>query len=99
MQFLYRYLIVLVEEAASMRDAGASRAASIRALEFRKAAGVASVLFARAYNRAQAIHLAMIARGFDGHIPRFLAKRFRPADAVFVIAAIALAVGIRTVLG
>ena len=98
MQFLYRYLIVLIEEAIAMRDAGASRAGSIRSLELRKAAGAAGVLFARAYGRAQAIHRAMVARGFDGHIPRFRAIPFRTGDALFALLALACAIGARTLL-
>jgi cobalt/nickel transport system permease protein len=98
MQFLYRYLIVLMEEAGAMRDAGASRAGSIRSLELRKAAGAAGVLFARSYGRAQAIHQAMLARGFDGHIPRFRAIPFRPSDAIFVATALAFSVSVRAVL-
>lgn len=98
MQFLYRYLMVLMEEASAMRDAGASRAGSIRSLELRKAAGAASVLFARSYGRAQAIHRAMEARGFEGHIPRFRTIPFRTRDAVFAALATAFAVSLRTVL-
>jgi cobalt/nickel transport system permease protein len=98
MQFLYRYLIVLMEEAGAMRDAGASRAGSIRSLELRKAAGAAGVLFARSYGRAQAIHEAMLARGFDGHIPRFRVIPFRVPDAVFAAVALVFSISVRAVL-
>jgi cobalt/nickel transport system permease protein len=98
MQFLYRYLIVLMEEAGAMRDAGASRAGTIRSLELRKAAGAAGVLFARSYGRAQAIHNSMLARGFDGHIPRFRVIAFRPSDAMFVATALVLSLTVRAVL-
>lgn len=104
MQFLYRYLIVLMQEALAMRDAGASRAGSIRtfhdirSLEFRKAAGAAGVLFARAYSRAQAIHRAMVARGFEGHIPRFRVTPFRLTDGIFAGAVVAVAAGVRMLL-
>lgn len=96
MQFLYRYLVVLIEEAATMRDAGISRAGTLRSLELKKAAGAAGVLFARAYSRAQAIHQAMLARGFDGHIPRFRTAVFSPSDALFAAGAISLAIMVRT---
>jgi cobalt/nickel transport system permease protein len=98
MQFLYRYLIVLMTEAAAMRDAGASRAGSIRSLELRKAAGAAGVLFARSYGRAQAIHQAMVARGFDGHIPRFRVIPFRLSDALFVAGSLTFCISVRAVL-
>lgn len=85
MQFLYRYLLVLLEEAGAMRAAAASRAGKLRAREFRRAAAAAGVLFARSSGRAQAIHRAMTARGFQGHIPRFRILRLTWADAWFTV--------------
>ena len=41
MQFLWRYLMVLVEEANAMRQAGLSRAGSITTLQFRQASAAA----------------------------------------------------------
>ncbi|HWF07077.1 MAG TPA: energy-coupling factor transporter transmembrane component T [Bryobacteraceae bacterium] len=96
MQFLYRYLIVLMEEAAVMAQARAARAGTLRALHFRQAAGAAGVLFARSYSRAEAIHRAMLARGFDGRLPVFRRARFTLADAAFVAGCVALAAGVRT---
>jgi cobalt/nickel transport system permease protein len=95
MQFLYRYLIVLMEEAADMTRAGASRAGTLRTLRFRQAAGAASVLFARSYARAEAIHRAMLARGFEGRMPAFTVVRFTRADTEFATGAIALAIVVR----
>jgi cobalt/nickel transport system permease protein len=91
MQFLYRYLLVLIEEAGAMRDAAASRAGrfgagKFGALEFRRAASAAGVLFGRSWARANAIHQAMTARGFTGHIPRFRTFRLRSSDLAFVAA-------------
>jgi len=98
MQFVYRYLMVLREEAGAMRDAAASRAGTVRVLEFRKAAGAAGVLFARAHNRAQAIHRAMVARGFEGRMPALRQLPFRMPDAVFAAGTLAVAVAVRAVL-
>jgi len=80
MQFLYRYLIVLMEEATAMRQAGSVRGGPsgmkmLRTLQFRQAAAAAGVLFARSYARAEAIHRAMLSRGFEGHLPARI--RFR----------------------
>jgi cobalt/nickel transport system permease protein len=96
MQFLYRYLIVLMEEVAIMAQARAARAGTLRALRFRQAAGAAGVLFARSYARAEAIHRAMLARGFDGRLPVFRRARFTLADVAFVTGSVMLAVGVRT---
>lgn len=97
MQFLYRYLIVLVEEARAMRLAGSVRAGAAGMLQFRQAAAAAGVLFARAYARAEAIHRAMISRGFEGRLPVFAGSPFRSADAAFLACAVVLIVGVRAV--
>ncbi|MCU1329284.1 MAG: cobalt transport protein [Bryobacterales bacterium] len=99
MQFLYRYLLVLVEEAGAMRDAAASRAGTVGVLEFRRAAGAAGVLFGRAWTRANAIHQAMAARGFTGQIPRFRVFRFHPADLAFLVAVAGPVVALRFIAG
>jgi cobalt/nickel transport system permease protein len=69
MQFLYRYLIVLMEEANAMRQAGSVRGGSLRVFRFRQAAAAAGALFARSYARAEAIHRAMLSRSFEGRLP------------------------------
>ena len=95
MQFLYRYLMVLSAEAAAMRDASLSRAGSFRALELRQASGAAAILFARAWSRAQAVHHAMLSRGFDGTLPRLRQPRFTAADGWFAGAGAALILAVR----
>jgi cobalt/nickel transport system permease protein len=96
MQFLYRYLLVLMAEADIMRQARLSRAGSIRTLQFRQASAAAGVLFVRSWARAQAIHRAMVSRGFDGTIPVFRRMKFQFADVVFVAAAAVAIAGLRT---
>ncbi len=98
MQFLYRYLMVLREEAGAMRDAAASRSGSVRVLEFKKAAGAAGVLFARAHTRASAIHRAMVARGFDGRMPAFRPTPLRLPDVIFAAASVCTVVAARVAL-
>lgn len=97
-QFLYRYLFVISEEAQHMRVAAASRgttARHARAARFRAAAGALAVLFARSYARAEAIHRAMIARGFQGTFRLLTVLEFGWADTLFLLAAAALPVFIR----
>ena len=53
---------------------------------FRAAAGALAVLFARSYGRAEEIHRAMLARGFQGHFQPLFAPQFRTVDAVFAAA-------------
>lgn len=95
MQFLYRYLIVLTEEAMAMRQAGSARAGSLGTLRFRQAAAALGVLFARSYARAQAIHRAMLSRGFEGRLPVFRPVPFRGADAGFLFFTVVLIAGVR----
>lgn len=97
-QFLYRYLFVVSEEAQHMRVAAASRGAGKRAprrARFRAAAGALAVLFARSYARAEAIHRAMAARGFQGRFRLLTVLKFGWADALFVLGAAALPAFIR----
>jgi cobalt/nickel transport system permease protein len=95
MQFLYRYLIVLMEEAGAMRQAASARAGSFGTLQFRQAAAASGVLFARAYARAQAIHRAMLSRGFEGRLPVFIHAAFRTSDAAFLALAATVIVAAR----
>jgi cobalt/nickel transport system permease protein len=93
-QFLYRYLFVISEQAQHMRLAASSR----HGLGFRSAAGALGVLFARSWERADGIYRAMLARGFAGRIPQLSTARFGAADAAFLSVAAAAAAGIRLAL-
>jgi cobalt/nickel transport system permease protein len=103
-QFLYRYLFVISEQAQHMRLAAASRGtfsrpARNRRRRLRAAAGALSVLFARSYDRAEGIHRAMLARGFQGHVSLLSLPRFRWTDAVFLLLAVLAPVALRVTLG
>ena len=80
-QFLYRYFFLLAEEVQHINKAAAARGGR----RFRSSAGALGVLFARSYVRAEAIHRAMLARGFQGRLPGLLIRRFRAADAAFLV--------------
>jgi cobalt/nickel transport system permease protein len=90
--FVYRYLFVLAEEAQHMRVAALSRGATDLKAARRAAAGAIAVLFVRSYERSDAIHQAMLARGFQGRFGTLGALRFGAADLAFVSAS-AAAVG------
>lgn len=91
MQILYRYLFVLAGEALTMRQALLARGGSVAGLGFRRAAAAVGVLFSRSRSRAQAVHHAMLARGFEGRLPAKDLMPFRSPDAAFVLSAIAVA--------
>lgn len=96
-QFLYRYLFVISGQAQHMRLAAQCRAGltPLRELAFRSAAGALSVLFARSYQRAEGIHRAMAARGFNGRFTTLSPARFDRRDAMFLAGAAALPLMVR----
>lgn len=72
--FAYRYLFVAADEVGRMLRARAARSATLpgrragRTLRWRaRGAGyLAGTLFVRSIDRAERVHLAMLARGYDG---------------------------------
>lgn len=84
-QFVYRYLFVLSEQAQHMLQARRCRAPrGTRQPLASAAAGAIGVLFARSYARAERIHQAMLARGFQGHFVLLDQPSLRAADWLFV---------------
>ncbi|HVX67628.1 MAG TPA: energy-coupling factor transporter transmembrane component T [Bryobacteraceae bacterium] len=99
-QFLYRYLFVISEQAQHMRMAALARASRSRgrrrvAERLRAAAGAVATLFARSQARAETIHGAMLARGFTGRIPPLAAARMAPPDVLFLAAGLAAFLALR----
>jgi cobalt/nickel transport system permease protein len=65
-QFIYRYLFLIGEQTQRMAMAAKARGAR---RSFAAVAGAMGVLFARSYDRAEAVHRAMLARGYKGFLP------------------------------
>ena len=71
-----------------MRAALAARGYAPRhALQAAAIGRVATALFLRTYERAERVHLAMLARGWDQAMPRLDVLVFRRADALFLAGA------------
>ena len=69
--FMYRYLFVIVEEVGRMRAALAARGYQPRsALHAGVLGRVATALFLRTYSRGERVYVAMLARGYNGRMPR-----------------------------
>ncbi len=81
-QFLYRYLFVLSEQAQHMTRARQCRAGGH---SWAAARGAVGVLFARSYARAERIHHAMLARGFQGHFVLLDPPAAGPREAAFLL--------------
>jgi cobalt/nickel transport system permease protein len=96
-QFVYRYLFVIAEQAQRMRWAALCRKGSQRG-SFRPAAGLIGVLFARSWQRADGVYRSMLARGFRGRFVPAAPAPFRASDALFLCACLAGCLGIRILL-
>lgn len=88
-EFLMRYLEVLRKEADAMRLAALCRGAAHSRLI---AASSLGMLFVRSLERSTGIHNAMLARGFNGRLPRLYPMQWRPLDTI------ALGVGVAGIL-
>jgi cobalt/nickel transport system permease protein len=97
---MYRYLFVILGEAERTRAALAARAYRPRNAVHAGALGrVAGTLFLRSYGRGERVHLAMLARGYDGHMPRAAPLALGRADAVFVALVLLALVPLRLLAG
>ncbi|MCU1336900.1 MAG: cobalt transport protein [Bryobacterales bacterium] len=102
-QFVYRYLFVIAEQAQRMRWAALSRRGSRKrsrrvSFQFSAAAGLVGVLFARSWQRADGIYHAMLARGFRGRFVPAAPPPFQTSDALFFSACLAGCLAIRLLL-
>lgn len=94
-QFVHRYLFVLSEQAQHMIQARRCRAVGARRQPLAaSAAGAVAVLFARSYGRAERIHHAMLARGFQGHFTLLEQPRLGAADWISLSAVTATLVAL-----
>ncbi len=94
--FLFRYAFVLGGEAARMAAARELRSGG-RALALSAYGPLAGHLLLRSFERAQRVHLAMVARGFDGELRTLRAPRWSSRDTAFVLGWCAFFVLVRTV--
>ena len=95
--FLHRYIFVLAGEAARMATARRLRAGEQSRLALAVQASLLGHLLLRAFERARRIHLAMLARGFDGELRLADPWHWQTADTRFVAAWCAFFVGARIV--
>jgi cobalt/nickel transport system permease protein len=95
--FLHRYIFVLAGEALAMTTARRLRAGDHPRLRLAVYGSLLGHLLLRAFERAQRIHRAMLARGFDGEIRLADPWRWQPSDTLFVGAWSALFAWVRIV--
>ena len=101
-QFLYRYLFVVSEQAQHMRLAARSRGSAggprFRRWRLRAAAGALAVLFARSYRRAEGTYRAMLARSFHGRLHLLNPPRLAWSDALLMVLGVVAPLGLRAFL-
>jgi len=101
-QFVYRYLFVIAEQAQRMRWAALCRKGfgrgSRHAFHFSAAAGLIGVLFARSWQRADGVYHSMLARGFRGRFVPAAPAPFGASDALFLTACAGGCLAIRLLL-
>jgi cobalt/nickel transport system permease protein len=92
--FMIRYADVVADDMRRMRIARMSRGHDPRWLwQARAVASSAGALFIRSYERGERVHAAMLARGYDGSLPR-TTETVAPRDWVsgLIVPALAAAV-------
>ena len=83
--FLYRYLFVVADEGARMIRSVRLRSAGAESLSLRVYGSLVGHLLLRSMDRAERVHRAMVARGFDGEVRLLEPGRFRWTDTLFVV--------------
>lgn len=86
LMLIYRYLIVLLQEALSMRRAREARGFGRKSMPLKVWGPFIGQLFLRTVTRSQHIHRAMLARGFNGSFPPNPKERthWRLSDTVVI---------------
>lgn len=71
MTFMLRYLNVITDEMERMKVARLSRGFEERGIrDWKFIASTAGALFVRSYERGERVHTSMIARGYEGELPK-----------------------------
>lgn len=83
--FTYRYLFVLCEEAARISRARGLRSFGNGGMGMQPFGSLAGQLLLRTWERAERIHVAMLARGFSGEFHTLRTNRFNGRDLLFLL--------------
>ena len=94
---VYRYLLLLLQEAASMDNARRSRCYGRRSYSPRMWGCFISQLFVRTLARSERVHRAMLSRGFNGNVVIRGHLRWTLTDTVFTIACVGVFLCVRYV--
>jgi cobalt/nickel transport system permease protein len=93
--FLYRYLFVLTDEGGRVARARQLRSCGRKGLGLRDFGPLLGHLLLRSWERAERIHMAMLARGFTGEIRARHQGRFGLRELLFVLGWATLFIALR----
>ena len=93
--FLYRYIFVLTDEGGRVSRARQLRACGQKRPGLRHFGPLVGHLLLRTWERAERIHMAMLARGFSGEVHARRQGRFGAGDLLFVLGWSALFIALR----
>lgn len=98
MELIYRFIFIIWEEAANMRIAQASRLGNANFKTAVRSTGeLISMLFIRAYNRADRVYMSLESRGYSGEVT-FLKEEYKSAKKLYigtgVVAVLLIATGL-----
>ena len=94
--FMHRYLVVLAGELGRMNLARELRSPTLKAMPLSVYASLLGHLLLRTLERAQRIHQAMRARGFDGQMPLQQIQPWQWRDTMFLAAWLGMLLLMRT---
>jgi cobalt/nickel transport system permease protein len=82
--FLYRYIFVLTEEGSRMSRARELRTFGKKGLEMKVFGSLVGHFLLRTWQRAERVHMAMLARGFNGEFSTARTSRFGTREVLFL---------------
>lgn len=83
--FLYRYIFVLAEEGNRVSRARELRSCGKKGLGMASYGSMIGYLLLRTWSRAERIHMAMLARGFNGEFRTLQTSRFGSAEVIYIV--------------
>jgi cobalt/nickel transport system permease protein len=100
MTFMLRYMNVITDEMERMKVARLSRGFEERGIrDWKFIAGTAGALFVRSYERGERVHTSMIARGYEGELPKTEQPILARSMKILALSIPAMALAISTITG
>ena len=100
MTFMLRYMNVITDEMERMKVARISRGFEERGIrDWKFIAGTAGALFVRSYERGERVHTSMIARGYEGELPKTSRPIISRSHQILAVGIPSAALAITTITG